>query len=519
MIKYQSQSQLSIEEFTTPFQQKLIADNRWVKLSRIIPWDDLAKSYYKSLSNDQGRPGIDARRIIGALIIKHKLNLSDEETVLQIQENAYLQYFLGYSSYESKLVFSPTLFVEIRKRIGNEQFDEMQSSIIKLAFQAKRNKPGPRHRKAHLKDNDGDNGGDSSSSSGNSGEIEEPKNKGKLLMDATVAEQKIKYPNDLELLNDSRMECEEIIDLLYPLSGLKKKPRTYRRNARKEFLAIAKQKQKNKKMLRKAIGKQLNYLARDIKHIEQMLELIHGMSFPLKAKWQKTYWIVKEIYRQQKYMYDTKQHSCPDRIVSISQPHVRPIVRGKTKTNVEFGSKIGVSMVDGYAVPDTISWNAYNESSDLKKHVEKYFTTFGYYPEAVLADTIYGNRVNRTYLKSKGIRFIGKPLGRPKKETEENKEDISKERQQRKRDYRERIPIEGKFGQGKNGYNLNKIKAKLQNTSEAWINSIFFVMNIVKLASEKINSFFLKAIFVIKFFFKTLIFFLNFNFFKVCYAF
>jgi len=504
MIRYQSQNQISIEEFKTPFQQKLISDNRWVKLSRIIPWDDLATAYNKALSKDQGRPGIDARRIIGALIIKHKLNLSDEETVLQIQENAYLQYFLGYSTYEEKLVFSPTLFVEIRKRIGNEQFDEMHSSIIKLAFQSKRNKPGPRHRKDHLKDNDSDNDGDSSSSTSNSVGNEEPQNKGKLLMDATVAEQQIKYPNDLELLNDSRMLSEEIIDLLYPLSGLNKKPRTYRRVARKDYLGTAKQKNKNKKILRKSIGKQLNYLARDIKYIERMLDIIPGMEFPLNAKWQRRYWIVKEIYRQQKYMYDMKEHSFPDRIVSISQPHVRPIVRGKTKTNVEFGSKIGASMIDGYAVPDTISWDAYNESTDMKKQVEKYKMTFGYYPESVLVDTIYGTRENRAYLKSKGIRFIGKPLGRPKKETEENKEELRKARQQRKRDYRERIPIEGKFGQGKNGYRLNKIRAKLQNTSEAWINCIFLVMNIVKFASEKINSIFLKAIFILKLFFKPL---------------
>src|SRR3989339_1571888 len=116
MIRYQSQNQISIEEFQTPFQLKLNSQNRWVKLSRMLSWDELATIYYQVMSTDQGRPGIDARRIIGAMIIKHKLVLSDEETVMQIQENPYLQYFLGYTSYEAEPVFSPTLFVEIFKK-------------------------------------------------------------------------------------------------------------------------------------------------------------------------------------------------------------------------------------------------------------------------------------------------------------------------------------------------------------------------------------------------------------------
>ena len=121
--------------------------------------------------------------------------------------------------------------------------------------------------------------------------------------------------------------------------------------------------------------------------------------------------------------------------------------------------------------------------------VENYLKQFGFYPEVVIADNIYGTKKNRDYLKAKGIRFSGKPLSRPKKMTEENKEEIKEERRRRKQEYRERIPIEGKFGQGKNGYNLNIIKAKLQDTSESWINSIFFVMNLINMYTKKINSF------------------------------
>ena len=91
----------------------------------------------------------------------------------------------------------------------------------------------------------------------------------------------------------------------------------------------------------------------------------------------------------------------------------------------------------------------------------------------------YGSRDNRSYLERKHIRFSGKPLGRPPKSTPENKDEIKRLKAQRRQEYRERIPIEGKFGQGKYGYRLNNIRAKRADTSAAWINSIFLVMNLL----------------------------------------
>ena len=116
--------------------------------------------------------------------------------------------------------------------------------------------------------------------------------------------------------------------------------------------------------------------------------------------------------------------------------------------------------------------------------MEEYRKRYGHYPEVVLGDQIYGTRQNRKELKEKKIRFAGKPLGRPPKITEENKEEIKALKKQRREEYRQRIPIEGKFGQGKNGYGLSYIRAKTAKTSEAWIRSIFFVMNLITL--EKI---------------------------------
>ena len=179
-------------------------------------------------------------------------------------------------------------------------------------------------------------------------------------------------------------------------------------------------------------------------------------------------------------MYENKARRCDDRIVSISQPYVRPIIRGKLDKPVEFGSKLSVSMNDeGLAYVDHLRWDAFNEGGDLKSQVQAFQERYGYYPERVLGDPVYGTRANRRYLKERGIVFAGKPLGRPRKVTEANKEELKRLKAQRRKDYLQRIPIEGKFGQAKNGYALNYTRAKRADTSFAWINSIFLVMNLL----------------------------------------
>jgi len=304
-------------------------------------------------------------------------------------------------------------------------------------------------------------------------------------MDATVADQMIRFPTDVSLLNSAREIAESLIDELHKHKEITgKKPRTYRQQARKAYLGISKRKRPGSKLIRKGIRQQLQYLRRDFKYIEQMLDgLIPklGMAFPLNHKLQRQYWIIQHLYSQQQEMYKREIRRCDDRIISISEPHVRPIVRGKAGKPVEFGSKISVSMVGKLAFVDHLSWDAFNESADLIAQVEAYRRRFGFYPESVYADGIYGTRSNRKWLKDHAIRFAGKSLGRPKKATADNKEEISQIKRQQREDERIRIPVEGKFGQGKNGYRLNQIRARLASTSEAWVRCIFLVMNLIAL--------------------------------------
>jgi len=471
MICEQDLNQLSLAGFESFFGKELDRNNRWIKLSRAILWDKLSASYSKNLSADHGRPAKPARLVIGAVIIKHKLCLSDEETVEQIRENPYLQYFVGFDEFTQEQPFSPSLFVEIRKRMGEATFDAFEQAIVEELERQKSLRSKSKKR----------SGGKREGTSSNEGEP--PTHLGKLILDATVTEQAIRYPTDLGLLNESREISESIIDELYPHCGLEKKPRSYRRTARKKYLAIVKQRRPGRKTIRRGIKEQLQYLRRNLGHIEMMMDRIPEIQIPLSHKLLRKYWVIQYLYRQQEEMYRNKSKRCSDRIVSISQPHVRPIVRGKAGKKVEFGAKVGVSLTgSGIARVDNISWDAYNEGRDLKSQVEGYKARYGYYPEVVLADTIYGTRDNRKYLKKHHIRFAGKPLGRPRKATEANREEIAMTKKRRREEHRERIPIEGKFGQGKNGYRLNYIRAKSAKTSEAWIRSIFLVMNLLVLA-------------------------------------
>jgi hypothetical protein len=483
MIRTEEERQLT---FILPFGGRLKPENRWVQLSSVVPWDDLEPAYNSVMNMTAGRPCKPARLVIGAMIIKHKLNLSDEETVLQIQENPYLQYFCGYETYIDALPFVPSLFVEIRKRMGADMFASFEQAIVGQAVSIQKGKQ-------EAVKGDGDNedppasapSGDVTTEvdSASESEQEDVTHHGRLLMDATVADQMIRFPTDVSLLNHAREIAEILVDELHQHKEITgNKPRTYRQQARKAYLGISKRKRPGSKLIRKGIRQQLQYLRRNFKHIERMLDTLmpaDGMAFPLNHRLQRQYWIIQQLYAQQQQMYKSK--TCDDRIISISQPHVRPIVRGKAGKPVEFGSKISVSMMGKLAFVDHLSWDAFNESADLIAQVKAYKKRFGFYPKSVYADGIYGTRDNRRWLKDHGIRFAGKPLGRPKKVTDENRAEISQLKRQRREDERNRIPVEGKFGQGKNGYRLNQIRARLASTSEAWVRSIFLVMNLMAL--------------------------------------
>lgn len=465
---YNSPNQLTLEAFKSPFERSLNPKNRWVVLAGLIPWDEICSVYLKNVNVcNTGRPPLNPRIVIGSLIIKHLCNLDDREAVEQMSENIYMQYFLGYSSFTNEPPFDASLFVDFRKRLGMESINSINEKIAEL-------KANLSSQSNVVSENDNEPT-DSNNFSGPS----EVQNKGRIIFDATACPQDIAYPTDLDLLSDARQKSEQLIDKLYDPELHEHKPRTYRKVARKRYLQTAQKRNKTQKEIRKATGSQLRFLKRNLNSINKLLDSYK--TIPLKPKSYKYLLVLNTLYEQQKEMYNSKVHRIEDRIVSIHQPHVRPIVRGKAQAKVEFGAKIHVSLIDGISFLDELSWDAFNEGSHMMDYIEKYRSRFGFYPREVLADQIYCNRINRAALKEKGIKLLAKPLGRPSAV-------------QKHVSPGERNPIEGKFGQAKTAYGLNRVKARLRGTSESWIASIILVLNLVKLAGAALSHLIFKML-------------------------
>ena len=286
------------------------------------------------------------------------------------------------------------------------------------------------------------------------------------------------------ILNQTRKQSEKIIDSLYKnrKNKLDKKPRTYRKKARNNYLKVAKKRRVSRKERTKTIAKQLQYIKRNLSHIEKLINSGSELT-SLSPRKYKMLLVVTEVYRQQLWMHENESTRIDDRIVSINQPHIRPIVRGKVGKPVEFGAKLSVSCFNNYVFLDHLSWDNFNESGDFKKQVEEYKNYTGYYPSSVHVDKIYRTKANRTWCKEKGIRISGPPLGRPPK-------NVSKEaKKQAQDDEHFRNAIEGKFGQAKRRFSLNLVMTKLAKTSETSIAITFLVVNLSLLLRQFCSPF------------------------------
>ena len=413
--------------------------NRWVQKAMTIPWNEIEKRYAALFTNRKGNVAKPLRLALGARIIQAEYGYSDEETALQIQENPYLQYFCGYEGYDdSRLPFDPSLMVYFRKRLTPEIIGEINEMILRDAV-----------KQEESDDSDDDD-----------------KNNGTLIVDATCAPSNIRYPQDVSLLNEARENAEKILDALHdPADG--KKPRTYRKRARKDYLQYARSRKHTTKKTRQATRKQLQYLRRDLESIDQKLLIGKKLSERQEARLDT----LRKIYEQQKYMIDHNTHSVPDRIVSVSQPFVRPIVRGKAGKPVEFGAKLDISVVNGWARLESYSFNAYNESGNLQEIVERFKEREGHYPERVLVDKIYRTRENLRYCKEHNIRMSGPALGRPKRTTEYDAK-------QAHTDECERVEVERRFSLAKRKCGMGLVRAKLQETAAHVLAMSVLVLNL-----------------------------------------
>jgi hypothetical protein len=318
----------------------------------------------------------------------------------------------------------------------------------------------------------------------------EGKNWGTLTIDASCTPADITYPTDLKLLNEARESSERIIDdLCEQRSDLRAlRPRYDRGRARAVFLNVAKQKKPRRRKIKAAIRHQLDYLQRNLDAIDALIASGARLS-ALKTHWWQKLLVISELHRQQSILLNAKTRSIPDRIVNLVQRQVRPIVRGKARTSVEFGAKISVSVRNGFAFLHRISWDPYNEAEDLIPQAKKYRQEHGCYPERICADRIYINTKNRNFCTRNNIRLSGRRLGRPPRDPEIN----AAHKQQLSADQRRRNEVEGCFGSGKRKYSLGLIMARLAKGAETSISMAFLVM-----CAEKIRRL-LRLFFVIIF--------------------
>ncbi len=462
--------------FDMVFGGTLNADNRWVLLASLIPWKEVEEKYSKLFVANNGRPALSVRVALGALILKEKMKSSDEELVEQIRESPYLQYFLGYEGYKYEIPFDASMMVHFRKRLSADILKEVNALIIEK-------------NKADAESHNEDDRGNGSGGSESKGQ----ENKGTLIVDATCAPEDMRFPHDVTLLDEARRKTEGIIDTLQKeMPKGWEKPRTYRKVARKEFLMFIRNRKPRERTIRKAVKKQLQYVERHLRLINECKEKVGITS--LSREQRQDLWVIGELVRQQREMYHTESRSIEGKILSISKPWVRPMARGKARGMYEFGAKLSLSLVDGMAEVHRLSWEPYNECKDLKEQIENYKRRYGRYPEVVCADKIYRTRENLQYCQAYGIRLSGPKLGRPFKDSDKNKERKREQKIIEREDESMRIAVEGKFGEAKRRYTLDRIGTKLKETSETSIMMVFLVMNLMVLVRRKAKAFFVSLI-------------------------
>lgn len=328
MSDFRPADQVSIEGAHVPFISKLDPANRWVLLRELIPWMSLERHYPLQSGASNGPPIKSFQMALAAVYIQQRLGVTDQETVELITESPYLQFFIGLSSYQAMSPFDSSMMEQFRAHLGPD--------LLKICKEMTKPSGIARITKmlASLEETIGKGEGDqqpatSAEVSGLGAErLEEPGST--LMLDATSPSDDIPYLVDLRLLNEARTVTETIIDELFKqLKGkVNRKPRCGRDMARNHFLACIKKKRLKGPQIREAKRFQLNEISRNLRAIDRLIcsgAVLSRLGIQLYRK----LLIASEVYRQQRQMVDANTVHIDDRIVNLSEPHVRHPVREK----------------------------------------------------------------------------------------------------------------------------------------------------------------------------------------------
>lgn len=455
--------------------ESLDKSNRWYQLAEKLPWAKMEEVYISRLDpRRKGATNLPARLVLGAMLIQYIEKLTDRGTITAIQENPYMQYFVGLTHFTTTPIFDASLFVTLRKRISIEDINEI--SLILL--ETEKNSTA----KDEKRDSDGDNDTPSpceEEKQSSTPESDEATHQGSMTVDATCCPVNIPYPTDLRIIYESIQKlCR--IRLIYGKVSEKERQSITKLSAeaKRRYHAFTLRKKKPKGGLKSTLRHMLKLLEQCIKGFLNQFgtnstTLLDRLSNTTKRYIQT----ILKVYEQQsgKLYRGTK---IAHRIVNIHQPHIRPIVRGKAGNPTEFGPKVNVSIVRSYAFIDQLSYEAFNEGQKLEEQIQLYQSRFGFLPQKVLADRIYLNKNNCHYMESKDIIPVGKRLGRPPKQEKTEAE---------LKEMHRRNEVEGTFGTVKMRYGAARIRTRLPETTEVAVAMSFLAKNVITFLRELIR--------------------------------
>jgi hypothetical protein len=300
-----------------------------------------------------------------------------------------------------------------------------------------------------------------------------------MYTDATCYESEMRYPTDPKLLWEGIEKSYETMCELSRRLGIHR-PRTKFIDVQKANLTYRKQRKHSKSQTRKMTRRLLELLGKILKEIRKTERAYENAQSLLTSREKSDLEIITKMYRQQKNHFQSKdcRESIPNRIVSISKPYVRPIVRGKEVKSVEFGAKVNNILVDGISFIEKLSFNAFNEGTRLIHCLKMHKRLFGVEAKKVGGDTGYAGTENRDYCKENGILTSFVKRGRPFSEKKEK--DLVRKELARVR----ATAMEGSFGTQKEHYDLRRVKARTKLTEILYIFFGIHTANVVQLADR-----------------------------------
>lgn len=428
-------------ELTPALQSQRFLDTDLGKLHQAIPFKSLSSLVpllQGKLSGKGCKSWLTVEGGIALLIAKHYLQLSDAMLVERLNTDWALQMFCGISLKVYEKIRDRDLPGRWRKYIGQYlDIDKWQVHLVS-------------EWKADMSDTQ------------------------MGFTDATCYESYVTYPTDAKLIWKC---CQEVFDLINRIGkelGLRRSRANHDKH-KKHYLRYAKSKKKTNRGRKKLCRSLLKYLDRLLLRVNELLQK------PMKRIHLNRLHTIEQIKQQQWSMYFGKETTVPNRIVSLHKPYIRPIKRGKETKPTEFGAKVNKLQVDGISFIEQLSFDAFNEGIRMQSTIDMQRRYFGKCSQ-MGADAIYGTNENRKYCTAEHIATCFKPKGKQGKH-EEQKSQMRSILGKVRSTY-----LEGSFGNEKQHYLLDKIKARTQQTEIVWIFLGMLTSNAVKIAKRRSKS-------------------------------